>query len=101
MVNIPIELANARTARDDAWRKYMEVVEAHGSKELIDETYKVCQIMEELVTNIYKQWQALGGTSDIHSIALHKTDADVADIMRWNDWQDEQDTIKSIRPTLY
>ncbi len=103
MQHIPIELANARQARDEAWTKYMQHVEDREnglpiSNEVIHELYKVCKIMEDHVSNVYDAWQRLGGTSNIETVAL---EADVADIMRWNDWQDEKDTIASIRADFH
>jgi len=71
---MPIELAQARTDKETAWSKYFDLVEQTKDADLINQAYLMCEILEQRTHHMYNAWQALGGTSDIESIALHKTD---------------------------
>ena len=64
----PIELANAKTARSDAWAEYMQIIERpHTSQEFNAALHKA-GMADKNVSEWYDRWQAVGGTSDIESI---------------------------------
>lgn len=64
----PIEVSNASKACADAWIMRDGLIETQP--ELVQEMDKVCEWLGEYYTNKYFQWQRMGGTSDIQSIAL-------------------------------
>jgi hypothetical protein len=64
---IPLELSQAREARDEAWKLYDEAIEREGT-EMIAERFKVCTYLEARCNDLYNQWQAMGGTSDIETL---------------------------------
>lgn len=87
MKHTPIEYAQARQAVIEAWKKYNDLLEA-GEKELALEMAKSAEWLEERKSAIYAQWQAMGGTSDIESIALRNfreegCGNDTADLLAW------------------
>ncbi len=76
MKQAPIEYWQAKKAVDEAWKKYYKLIsdyEVTGKQEyfeLSQEMMTAAELLEERKTSIYNQWQILGGTSDIKSIAL-------------------------------
>ena len=102
----PIELVNASKACAEAWLKRDAMIDA-GDKEGVKAMDLTCDLLQERYNSIYRQWQELGGTSDIDSIALAgkftddfcdpRTEAEKAADA---DWEDEQDTIRSIYKDL-
>jgi hypothetical protein len=103
MPRIPLELANARIARDQAWSQYYRLVERRESGETItnaeiDEAYNACLIIEDHAKNVYDSWQAVGGTSDIYSITI---EADLIDIMRLAEFEDDRNTTKDLLAGLH
>jgi len=69
---IPTELAYARTAVNIAWDKYDAALGTPFQAEL----WKVVNWMEERASRIYRDWQAVGGTSDIDSITAAEIEND-------------------------
>ena len=67
----PIELQNALTARLVAWQMYDAALEAGKPNDYIAEVVKIVDVCDERVAQLYKEWQSVGGTSDIESLALH------------------------------
>lgn len=67
---IPIELHNARAASADAWVKYGEAINRGESYSTINQYGLAAEICDAIASRIYNDWQAVGGTSDIESIAL-------------------------------
>jgi len=67
----PIELVNASIACADAWAMRDGILELFpNDKGLLNEANKTCEEMDMRYSSLYRQWQILGGTSDIESIAL-------------------------------
>jgi len=65
----PTEVVNASMAISQAWDKYDAFVEA-GDKVGAKAAWAALEILEDMYNSQYQQWQILGGTSDIESIAL-------------------------------
>ena len=65
----PTEVVNASMAISQAWDKYDAFVEA-GDKVGAKAAWAALEILEDVYNSQYQQWQILGGTSDIKSIAL-------------------------------
>ena len=88
-MNKPIELQNAKVAQMQAWEKYFSTVEQTKDAATIEQAYLACAIIDTRVHNLYNEWQLIGGTSDIETIALHDIDnkahmtGEQADIARW------------------
>ena len=81
--SIPIELAQARQQREDAWRKYNDLIDA-GKTELANNFFPMVKMFEETAARLYVEWMTQGGTSDIDSLVYpDRTPADVRDIHRW------------------
>lgn len=64
----PTELVNASIAVSEAWDKYDAFVEA-GDKDGAKACWVALGILEEVYNSRYQQWQILGGTSNIDSLA--------------------------------
>jgi hypothetical protein len=64
----PIEVVNASKACANAWIARDEIIDT--APELVREMDKVCEWLGEMYTDEYFQWQRMGGTSDIESLAL-------------------------------
>lgn len=67
MTSIPLELAQARIAREEAWRLYDVAIDTE-TNEITAERFKVCVYLESRCNDLYNQWQAMGGTSDIETL---------------------------------
>ena len=65
----PVELVAAYVACAEAWVKRDEMIEA-GDKIGVEIMDLACAILDERYNSLYRQWQLLGGTSDIDSIVL-------------------------------
>ena len=72
---IPTELAYARTAANIAWDKYDAALGTPFQAEL----WKVVNWLEARASRIYRDWQAVGGTSDNDEI----TAAEIANDNNW------------------
>jgi len=68
MAIIPIELANARAERSRAWTEYLQLTDREHTSAEFEKAYSYAVKCEEVVTEWYNRWQAVGGTSDIVSI---------------------------------
>lgn len=86
----PIELVNASIACAEAWQRRDDMIEA-GDAVGVMAMNAACGMLDDRYNTLYQEWQILGGTSDIESIAHPLVDYDHAD------WQDEQATIASAR----
>ena len=101
-MNKPIELQQAITAKETAWDKYIDAINANVDTATRKQYLEVVNITEERERMMYSEWQKIGGTSNIQTIALHNVDitdhvqADVADIIRWQD--ETEATRKTDRP---
>ena len=83
--SIPMELATARQQREDAWKKYNDLIDA-GKQELANEFFPMVVTFEETAAKMYVEWMTKGGTSDIDSLTFpDRIPADVRDIVRWQD----------------
>ena len=83
--SIPMELAQARKQREDAWRKYNNLIDA-GKTETANEFFPMVQMFEQTAARLYVEWMVAGGTSDIDSLVYpDRIPADVRDIHRWQD----------------
>ena len=83
--SIPVELKQARQQREDAWRKYNDLVDA-GKQELANEFFPMVVSFEDRASRLYVEWMVKGGTSDIDSLVYpDRIPADVRDIHRWQD----------------
>ena len=83
--SIPMELATARQQREDAWKKYNDLIDA-GKQELANEFFPMVVTFEEKAAKMYVEWMTKGGTSDIDSLTFpDRIPADVRDIVRWQD----------------
>ena len=81
--SIPIELAQARQQRENAWRKYNDLIDA-GKTEMANEFFPMVQMFEQTAARLYVEWMLAGGTSDIDSLVYpDRIPADVRDIHRW------------------
>lgn len=65
----PIEVVNASKAVSECWDRYDAFVEA-GDTIGAKAEWAAMEILEDMYRSQYRQWQILGGTSDIESIAL-------------------------------
>ena len=98
--SIPIELAQARKQREDAWRKYNDLVDA-GKQELANEFFPMVVSFEDRASRLYVEWMTQGGTSDIDSLVYpDRIPADVRDIHRWQNEPDFQDEPKEAQPKI-
>lgn len=73
---VPTELADARIAANIAWNEYDAIDSASPFKQ---QAWNVVNWLEERASRIYRDWQAVGGTSDIDSIVA----AEVANDDKW------------------
>jgi hypothetical protein len=87
----PIELVNASKACAEAWQRRNDMIEA-GDWIGVQVMNSACGILDARYNTLYQEWQILGGTSDIDSIAHPFIDYEHAD------WLDEQATRESVRP---
>lgn len=74
----PIELVNASIACAEAWLKRDAMIEA-GDTIGIQVMNSACEILDARYNSLYQQWQILGGTSNIDSIAFPFVDYNHAD----------------------
>lgn len=65
----PIEVVNASKAVSECWDRYDAFVES-GDTIGAKAEWVAMEILEDMYRSQYRQWQILGGTSDIESIAL-------------------------------
>ena len=65
----PVELVTASVACAEAWVKRDEMIEA-GDKIGVEIMNLACSILDERYNSLFRQWQILGGTSDIDSLVL-------------------------------
>lgn len=94
--SIPMELATARQQREDAWKKYNDLIDA-GKQQLANEFFPMVVTFEETAARLYMEWMTKGGTSDIDSLTFpDRIPADVRDIVRWQD--EVEATRKTDRP---
>ena len=66
----PLELANALIAKEAAYANY----DAQPTNEFKAEAWKAVIIIEERYSQLYAEWQSLGGTSDIDTLVLNRLD---------------------------
>lgn len=69
MKNRPVELVTASVACAEAIVKRDTFIEA-GDKVGVEIMNLACAILDERYNSLYRQWQILGGTSDIDSLVL-------------------------------
>ena len=69
MKNRPVELVTASVACAEAIVKRDAFIET-GDKVGVEIMNLACDILDERYNSLYRQWQLLGGTSDIDSIVL-------------------------------
>ena len=106
MTQLPIELVQARQARELAWDKYIEAINAEVDSATRQQYFSVVNTTEERARIIYSEWMDIGGTSNIETIALHAIDAnshmtgEQADIIRWQNEPDFQDEPKEAQPKI-
>ncbi len=65
----PIEVVTASANCADAWQKRDDMIDS-GDTVGVQAMNLACDILDEKYRSLYTQWQILGGTSDIESIAL-------------------------------
>ena len=65
----PIELIRASADAGRAWLKRDAMIDA-GDTEGVKAMDLTCAILDARYNSLYQQWQILGGTSNIQSIAL-------------------------------
>lgn len=65
----PIELVNASQACSEAWAKRDEMIEANDSVGIMAMN-SACGILDYHYSTLYQEWQILGGTSNIDSLAF-------------------------------
>ena len=87
----PIELSQASYDLATAWDRRDQYLEA-DDKVGVEAMDGAIEILQERYNTLYREWQILGGTSDIESIAFPFADYDHAD------WLDYQSTRESDRP---
>ena len=95
----PIEVVTASANCADAWQKRDDMIDS-GDTVGVQAMDLACDILDEKYRSLYAQWQILGGTSDIESIALfggvryQKTDprtpAEIEQDEAWKDWDDQK-----------
>jgi hypothetical protein len=66
----PTELVRASQAVSEGWQNYNLAIDAGATHMTLKEYAKVITILQERYNSLYRQWQILGGTSDIKSIAF-------------------------------
>ncbi len=88
----PIELVNLSKACADAWAKRDAMIEA-GDVVGVKAMNEACAIIDKMYNSVYRQWQILGGTSDIDSIAYPKTAIDYEHA----EWLDNNRTMEDAR----
>ncbi len=64
----PIELANTKLARAEAWDEYMQVIDREHTPAEFDAALTKATEADTAVSAWYQRWQNVGGTSDIASI---------------------------------
>ena len=74
-MNKPIELQQAITAKETAWDKYIDAINANVDTATRKQYLEVVNITEERERMMYSEWQKIGGTSNISTIALQLTKA--------------------------
>lgn len=67
--NRPIELVNASKACSEAWQRRDDMIEANDSIGIMAMN-SACGILDAHYATLYQEWQILGGTSDIDSLAF-------------------------------
>jgi hypothetical protein len=77
MPSTPLPLHLARKAARHMHDRYMALavdIECQQSKdrEMLNEMYEAVRILDTQIETRYAIWQALGGTSDIHSLAAER-----------------------------
>jgi len=88
----PIELANTSAATETAWDIYDAAID-NDDFVTKQAAWQAIDILDEIRASQYAQWQILGGTSDIESLALYglemcaeldgcRTDTDLYDYSR-------------------
>ena len=65
----PIEVVTASANCAEAWQKRDDMIDS-GDTVGVQAMDLACDILDEKYRSLYAQWQILGGTSDIESIAL-------------------------------
>ncbi len=65
----PIELVEASKACARAWLRRDKMIDA-GDTVGVDAMNTACDLLQERYNVIYREWQEIGGTSNIDSIAL-------------------------------
>lgn len=68
MTTLPIELATARIAQTQAWNEYIMTIERRHTYEEFHQALNKAGAADKLSAELYRRWQAVGGTSDIESI---------------------------------
>jgi hypothetical protein len=68
MTTIPVELAEAREACTQAWNRYFVVTERPHTYDEYHQALNEAGASDDLCSDLYRRWQAVGGTSDIESI---------------------------------
>jgi len=68
MTTIPVELAEAREACTQAWNEYFVIIEREHTYEEYHQALNKAGAADDLCSDLYRRWQAVGGTSDIESI---------------------------------
>lgn len=66
----PIELVRASIDCSVAWSRRDAMIDI-GDEIGVQAMNTACDLLDERYTTLYRQWQKMGGTSDIESIALH------------------------------
>lgn len=97
---IPVELAEARTKRSEAWAEYMQVIEREHTPAEFHAALTKAGRADIECNLLYDRWQRLGGTSNIQSIVetetfLNELSASVAEMKQaaveiepWNEIPD-------------
>ena len=82
----PIELVKASLACGRAWARRDKFIEKNDIIGVIAMD-TACTLLQERYNLIYREWQAIGGTSNIDSIALF--DPRTPDQIALDEWQAE------------
>jgi len=82
----PIELVKASQACARAWLRRDKMLDAGDSIGVLAMN-TACDYLQERYNLIYREWQAIGGTSDIDSIALF--DPRTPEQIALDEWQAE------------
>ena len=72
MTDLPIELAQARKAETEAYDIFDLAVDNQEPKDLVNEKWLAYSICHNRSVRIYNEWQDLGGTSVIDSVAIER-----------------------------